>query len=81
MDVALLGVDDGSGTLTLVGALGVSSVWSCCPPQATASTAEAAIAVSPATRPVVVDPRFITPPTSVFYDGGKSGEVAREYRT
>ncbi|PEG57317.1 hypothetical protein CQY21_27995 [Mycolicibacterium boenickei] len=59
-------VVDGNVTFPLVGAWVVVSGWSCPPPQATASTAAAATAVSPAARPSVVDPRFITPPTSVF---------------
>ncbi|MGW4098706.1 hypothetical protein [Mycobacterium sp. NPDC004974] len=57
----------GRVTLPLAGGGGGGgSVWSADPLQATASTADATIAVRPAARPSVVDPSFITPPTSVF---------------
>ncbi|ORW62232.1 hypothetical protein B7435_13055 [Mycolicibacterium peregrinum] len=56
----------GSGTVPVVGVcVVVGSVWFCCPPQATASTADNASAPIPAARPTV-DPTFIRPPTSVF---------------
>ncbi|OBB27799.1 hypothetical protein A5792_23460 [Mycolicibacterium peregrinum] len=64
--VVVVMVVDGSGTVPVVGVcVVVGSVWSCCPPQATASTAPNASAAIPIARPTV-DPTFIRPPTSVF---------------
>ncbi|MBP2450160.1 hypothetical protein [Mycolicibacterium lutetiense] len=78
--VVVAAVVDGSGTVPVVGVcVVVGSVWVSLL-QATANTAAAVIAASPMARPTVVDPRFITASHQCLYDGGKFGDVAREYR-